>query len=469
MRQSSLVAGAARDQEGGRMTADTPWLMLVVVVGVGCGLWTWRWHGCRLLLALQRVRAPRRLRPRTPADCPACRPHLGTPPPVQPAAPPVRPWRVQPRRGAPKRIRTAGFACPNPTCPYVGITDEAVHALVGFGHHGRDRIQDYRCQACGTKVSSRRDTPLYRLKTPAVQVSQVLTALAEGVTIGAAGRVFGHGERTIATWLARGGEHARRLHVHCFRGLHLPHLQLDELRTRLRDGAGVRWLWLAVDPRTKVIPALYLGRRTQAGAQALVHTLAATLAPGCIPAVTSDGLALYFGALTAHFGHWVAGTRRRAWHWEVAGELLYGQVQKRYRRRRLAQVQLRMRWGRLADLRTALQALGLRGTLTTAFVERLNLTVRRGVAGLARRTWATAQSAPQLLAHLEWWRGYYHVVRWHQSLRVPLAQPITRGGRRPPRRYQPRTPGMALGVTDHRWTTLELLTCPLPPPWTQCA
>ena len=42
---------------------------------------------------------------------------------------------------------------------------------------------------------------------------------------------------------------------------------------------------------------------------------------------------------------------------------------------------------------------------------------------------------PSLLAHLEWWRGYYHFVRPHASLRVPLARAVVGGGRRLPRRY----------------------------------
>jgi hypothetical protein len=33
------------------------------------------------------------------------------------------------------------------------------------------------------------------------------------------------------------------------------------------------------------------------------------------------------------------------------------------------------------------------------------------VAALARRTWATVKPAPPLLAHLEWWRAYYHGCR----------------------------------------------------------
>jgi hypothetical protein len=57
------------------------------------------------------------------------------------------------------------------------------------------------------------------------------------------------------------------------------------------------------------------------------------------------------------------------------------------------------------------------------FLERVNLTVRHGVAALARRTWATAKLAPQLLAHLEWWRAYYHFVRPHAALRMALVQP----------------------------------------------
>ena len=73
----------------------------------------------------------RLLKPRTPDDCPACRlasPALscGGPGPA-----PVRPWReVKSRRGAPKRIATQGFACPNRQCLYFGMTDASIHALV---------------------------------------------------------------------------------------------------------------------------------------------------------------------------------------------------------------------------------------------------------------------------------------------------------------------------------------------------
>lgn len=80
-------------------------------------------------------------------------------------------------------------------------------------------------------------------------------------------------------------------------------------------------------------------------------------------------------------------------------------------RRKLVRVSQVMRLGTEAALKAALQELGLSGRLNTAFIERVNLTVRHGVAALARRTWATSQQASQLLAHLEWWRAYYHGCR----------------------------------------------------------
>src|SRR5436309_7409823 len=104
-----------------------------------------------------------------------------------------------------------------------------------------------------------------------------------------------------------------------------------------------------------------------------------------------------------------------------------------------------MRLGTEDALKAALQGLGLSGRLNTAFIERAPLTVRHGVAALARRTWATAQPGPHLLAHLEWWRADSHVVRPHQSLRVALVQPRVRGGKLMAQRDLHRTEALAAG------------------------
>ncbi len=168
--------------------------------------------------------------------------------------------------------------------------------------------------------------------------------------------------------------------------------------------------------------------------------------------------------LSAHFGRWLQEGRRgrNVRRWRAEPSLIYGQVKKCYQRRKLVRVTHVMRLGTQDALTVALQGLGFSGRLNTAFIERVNLTVRHGVAALAHRTWATAQQSPHLLAHVEWWRAYYHFVRPHRALRVALVQPCERGGKRLAQRYRQRTPAMAAGRTTRRWTTRELLACPLP-------
>jgi hypothetical protein len=158
--------------------------------------------------------------------------------------------------------------------------------LLGDGTHGHaERIQTFRCQACRTTFTARRHTPLYRLKTPSHQVAMVLAARACGLDASAAERVFGYRQATITTWLSHAGEHAQTLHERSFCHLRLPHLQLDELRTRLRCYQHVLWLWLAIDPCTKILPVLHLGPRTQNVAHLLIHSLRQILAAFLPPAI----------------------------------------------------------------------------------------------------------------------------------------------------------------------------------------
>ncbi len=87
-----------------------------------------------------------------------------------------------------------------------------------------------------------------------------------------------HLQPSHTAWLSRAGEHAQTLHERLFCHLQLPHLQLDELRTRLRCSTQVLWLWLAIDPLTKLLPVLQLEPRTQNAAHRVIHSLRQILA-----------------------------------------------------------------------------------------------------------------------------------------------------------------------------------------------
>jgi hypothetical protein len=134
---------------------------------------------------------------------------------------------------------------------------------------------------------------------------------------------------------------------------------------------------------------------------------------------------------------------------------------KHYRRRRLVRVERHTLLGSLDQLTAALRTIGESGTIQTAFVERLILTIRQAVTALTRRTWGIAPSSAELMFHLEWWRAYYHFARPHTSLSEPLTKPRLRGGKRLPQHSRPWTPAQAAGLTDHPWTIVELLSYPL--------
>jgi transposase-like protein len=140
----------------------------------------------------------------------------------------------------------------------------------------------------------------------------VLSALAEGLDASAAERVFGYRQATITTWLWRAGQHAQSFHEHFFCHLQLAYVQLDELCTSLRSATQILWLWLAIDPCTKILPILHLGPRTQNAAHSVIHSLRRILAPGCLPLFTSDGLNVYFYASRSPFRTLAPGWSPRA-------------------------------------------------------------------------------------------------------------------------------------------------------------
>ncbi len=333
---------------------------------------------------------------------------------------------------------------------------------MGYGRHGKcEEIRDFKCQACGKKFTARRNTILYRLKSPSERIEKILWLLALGVNASALEEVFGVREITIRTWLCRSGMQGRKLHDRFLTELELVHIQLDELWANLKNGSQEMWVWIASDAKTKIIPVMQVGGRSQEAAYSVVHDLKRRLKSGCVPVFSTDGLRHYFYALTAHFGRWEYGDGKKR-VWVLLGNFVYGQVIKHQRRRKTVEVERRVLAGEQSHYRKRLCQAGLSGRINTSFVERVNLTIRQCVSKLTRRTWGPAKSPTELIEHLEWWRSYYHFVRPHESLAEELSPLVKRKGKQQLRKYRKRTPAMLAGLTDRRWTVKELLGYPLP-------
>jgi hypothetical protein len=97
----------------------------------------------------------------------------------------------------------------------------------------------------------------------------------------------------------------------------------------------------------------------------------------------------YMTAILTHGGHWVQPLRRQATgpapkpRWRPRPGLLYAQVVKTVRHRRLVDVQHRVVCGTLDAVNHVLAPRGWQ--LNTASVERINLTLRQHVAAVGRR------------------------------------------------------------------------------------
>jgi hypothetical protein len=168
-------------------------------------------------------------------------------------------------------------------------------------------------------------------------------------------------------------------------------------------------------------------------AQRLVHQVTQVLAPDCAPLFLTDGFREYLIALVTHYGQWIQPERHQAKgptpkpRWMPKPSLLYAQVVKSYRRRRITGVKHRVVFG----AREAIEHI------------------------LAKRGWKI---------NMALFQAYHNFCLPHASLRLPLPEPIDGTGA--VKVWQPRTPAIAAGLTDRVWSLREVLMYRVPP-WPQ--
>ena len=112
--------------------------------------------------------------------------------------------------------------------------------------------------------------------------------------------------------------------------------------------------------------------------------------------------------------------------WMPLPELLYAQVVKTTRRRRLVEVKHRVVFGTQAAVDKVLGGCGWQ--INTSIVERLNLSLRQRVAAIRRRSATPCKSGDGLSQQLILFQVYHNFVLPHMSLRQALAEPIPTNG-----------------------------------------
>ena len=103
-----------------------------------------------------------------------------------------------------------------------------------------------------------------------------------------------------------------------------------------------------------------------------------------------------------------------------------------------------------------MQLLGIdsRGKINTAYIERLNLTIRNSLARFVSKSMNCSKVLGRHTHALDFFQAWYNFVKPHKSLRLRVDQ-----GRK---KWTKRTPAMAERLTDHVWTIMELMTFRVP-------
>jgi len=335
--------------------------------------------------------------------------------------------------------------CPRLACPARGQTGQG-----NIGIHSR-KDKRFLCTACHKTFSATKGTAFYRLRTATETVTLVVTLLAHGCPPQAIVAAFGFDERTVASWMARGGVQGQAVQEHLVeQPRDLGQVQADELRVKKQGG--IVWMALAMMISTRLWLAGEVSEhRDMPLIRRLIERVRRCAAPRPL-LVCTDGLCSYIRAIRETFRDPVPtgkGGRPRLRPWR---NVLIAQVVKRYERRRVVATERRIVDGTPARVETLRRRSQGGGVINTAYIERLNATFRARLASLTRRGRALARRTLTLQHGMYLIGTVYNFCTPHESLCVA-------GSR--------QTPAMAAGITNHCWTIRELLAFHVPPPrWT---
>ena len=285
----------------------------------------------------------------------------------------------------------------------------------------------YKCVACDRLFSARRFTGYAGLRLPPEKITQIVNCLTEGVSLRATSRLVGVEKRTVTRVMLHAAEICQRVMDERITNLRSRYYQADELwcfsgkkeqnctfeEKNNGHHVGDTWVFLVTDAGNKLVPSFVVsGDRGLPAAKQLMTDLASRLAVR--PHLSTDGLRSYVWGVEQAFGM----------------DCDYGMLIKSYAERD-GRLELTGALPRPISGRPEIE------NISTSYAERNNLNCRTFLRRLTRLTNAFTKRVENLTAALWLYFCHYNFVRVHGSLRV--------------------TPAMAAGVTDHLWTTEEML------------
>jgi IS1 family transposase len=273
-------------------------------------------------------------------------------------------------------------------------------------------------------------------RLPLKERAQVIGCLAEGMSVRATSRLTGVAKGTILRLLESVGDACDRYQGETLRNLKCRRVQCDEVwgfcgskernlprEKRGQDGIGDMWTWTAIDSDTKLIVTWHLGKRSRNDAFHFIGDLASRVVTENVQ-ITTDGFGAYTEPIERLFPRADYGSEVK-----VYGRVPFQSADTKYSPMEVTEVVRTPLWGEPDP-----------DYITTAHVERNNLTMRMQMRRLTRLTNGFSRKAENLARSLAMHFMYYNFVRKHGTIKT--------------------TPAIAAGITDRYWTYEDLANLP---------
>lgn len=301
-----------------------------------------------------------------------------------------------------------------------------------FGKH-RNGLRRFRCPRCGKTYTKPHRRLFGSMTVPEDKALLAIQLLIEGTSVRSAERITGLHRDTIIRLLVLAGERCIQFMDAAMRDLRCVRIQSDEIWTfvgkkqrNVRDEdseeKGDAWVFVAIDPDTKLIPAFMVGKRDRRTTNLFLLDLHDRLAEKHRFQLTTDGFAFYERGVEDVF----AGQADYAQLIKVYGSQPQQDAAARYSPSPIIEVVTKIRDGRPDPEH-----------ICTSHVERQNLTMRMAIRRFTRLTNGFSKKLDNLKAACALHFAYYNYCRTHQTLRC--------------------TPAMEAGLTDHIWTIKDLM------------
>jgi len=216
-----------------------------------------------------------------------------------------------------------------------------------------------------------------------------------------------------------------------------------------QEEIGRKWIWTALDTSTRLIVCFLIGDRSLEDAHCFLKDLISKIVD--LPLFVSDELPHYADGLKELFHKCIeqepTGRRGRPRKPEkvVNADLDYATVHKTRDKGRVVKVETKIVFGSKERIEKRIKELP-GNTINTSYVERSNLNWRLWDAHLTRKSLTFAKAFRWLKAKFSICIAFYNFIRPHETL-----------SRSEDRTFKPKTPAMAARITNHLWSTKQLL------------